>query len=134
MDFLRANSYITRSGASLLGISEAAEKIGLKTLAVKLNHRQLVEEAPLPCILHWNQEHFVVLHDVNKSFWHFLPGNQQEKLIIGDPAHNLVAIDKETLQKCWVSTPDRKGVALLLEPTTEFYKDDDCPGERFDYQ
>ncbi|MFC0186446.1 cysteine peptidase family C39 domain-containing protein [Pseudarcicella hirudinis] len=79
MDFLRANAYITRSGVSLLGISEAAEKVGFKTLAVKLNYRQLAEEAPLPCILHWNQEHFVVLYDIKKELLEFSSRRAQRK-------------------------------------------------------
>jgi ATP-binding cassette, subfamily B, bacterial len=66
LDFLRANSFITRQGVSLLGISEAAEKIGFKTLGAKLSYEQLFDEVPKPCILHWNQEHFVVLYDTTK--------------------------------------------------------------------
>lgn len=127
MDFLRSNSYITRSGVSLLGISEAAEKIGLKTLSVKLNYTQLIEEAPLPCILHWNQEHFVVLYEAKKSFWSFLPGKHPDRIVIADPGHDLVTVDKETLLKCWISTADKKGIALLLEPTNDFYQNEDEP-------
>lgn len=123
LDFLRANSYITRSGVSLLGISEAAEKIGFKTLKVKISYRQLLEEAPLPAILHWNQEHFVILYDTKKSFWAFLPWvNEEEKLIVADPGHDLVVVDKATFLKCWGCDEAKKGVALLLEPTPEFYE------------
>ncbi len=122
LDYLRANSFITRQGVSLLGLSEAADKIGLKSLAVKLTPEQLIEEAPLPCILHWNQEHFVVLYDVNHSLEGFLRGRKKEKFVVGDPGHNLVAIDEATFRKCWVSTADGRGVALLLEPTADFHK------------
>lgn len=59
---LRERSQINREGVSLLGISEAAEAIGFRTRAVKLSYTQLAEEALLPCIVHWNQEHFVVVY------------------------------------------------------------------------
>ncbi|WP_461113200.1 peptidase domain-containing ABC transporter [Spirosoma jeollabukense] len=125
LDYLRAKAYITRSGVSLLGISEAAEAIGFKTLKAKLSYQQLTEEAPLPCILHWNQEHFVVLYDVRKSGWRWLPGHwgePTERLLIGDPGHALVTVDRETFMKCWAGTADQKGIGLLLEPTPEFYQ------------
>ncbi len=141
IDFLRANSYIQRSGVSLTGISEAAEKIGFRTLKVKLSMRQVLEEAPLPAILHWNQEHFVVLYDIRKSFWAFLPWvSQEDKFIIADPGHDLVIVDKETFMKCWAGEGEKKGIALLLEPTPEFKeKGEDNPPEKtgfkflFDY-
>ncbi|MFC0186389.1 ATP-binding cassette, subfamily B [Pseudarcicella hirudinis] len=122
MDFLRSNAHITRQGVSMLGISEAAEKIGFKTLAVKLSYEQLIEEAPLPCILHWNQEHFVVLYDIRKSFWSFFSKKPKEQFVLADPGHALVNIDKETLLKCWEGSPGKRGVVLLLEPTQEFQK------------
>ncbi len=117
LDFLRANSYITKNGVSLLGLSEAAEKIGFRTLVAKLSLQQLKEEVPLPCVLHWNQEHFVVLFDIKESFL-----GSKEKFIIGDPAHGLVLVDEMTFQKCWTSTSDKKGISLLLEPTPDFYQ------------
>ena len=61
---LRENSFLTREGVSLLGISEAAEKIGFRTMGVKISFEQLVKEAPLPCIVHWKQNHFVVVYDI----------------------------------------------------------------------
>ncbi|GAB2799105.1 peptidase domain-containing ABC transporter [Rhabdobacter roseus] len=124
LEYLRANSYITRQGVSLLGISDAAEKIGFKTLKAKLSYKQLVEDAPLPCILHWNQEHFVVLYDVKKSYLKYLPKRQaaSERLLIADPGHALVSVDKETFMKCWAGTADGRGIALLLEPTPEFHQ------------
>lgn len=125
LDYLRANSYITRSGVSLLGISDAAERIGFKTLKAKLSYQQLAEEAPLPCILHWNQEHFVVLYDVKKSGWKWPRSSKQnlpDKLVIGDPGHALVTVDKDTFMRCWSNTGDGRGISLLLEPTPEFYQ------------
>lgn len=119
LDYLRANSYITKNGVSLLGLSEAAEKVGFKTLVAKLSYRQLIEEVPLPCVLHWNQEHFVVLYDVEKK--NFL--RPEEKLIIGDPGHSLVRVHIDVFKQCWMGSSQGKGVALLLEPTPDFYQD-----------
>jgi len=64
---LRDMCSATRSGVSMLGISDAAEKLGFKTMGVRINFRQLCEEVPLPCIVHWRQEHFVVVYDVQKA-------------------------------------------------------------------
>ncbi|MEA5460948.1 peptidase domain-containing ABC transporter [Arcicella sp. LKC2W] len=127
IDFLRASTYIQRSGVSLNGISEAAEKIGFKTLKVKLTVEQLISQAPLPAILHWNQDHFVVIYQIKRSFWAFLPWvkDKDEKLVIADPGHDLVVVDKTTFLKCWVSDGNNKGIALLLEPTPEFYQKQD---------
>ena len=61
---LREMCYATREGVSMYGISDAAEKIGFKTMGVRWSFEKLAEEAPLPCIVHWNQEHFVVVYDI----------------------------------------------------------------------
>ena len=66
LDSLRKKSYITREGVSFLGLSEAAESIGFKTLGVRASFKTLCE-APLPCIVHWRQNHFVVVYDVKLS-------------------------------------------------------------------
>lgn len=118
LDFFRTNTYITRQGVSMAGLSDAAEKIGFKTLTAKLSLHQLINEVPLPCILHWNQEHFVVLYGVKSSG--FL--RKKEKFIIADPGHQLVSVDSDVLLKCWMSGPETKGIALLLEPTVDFHK------------
>lgn len=58
---------ISNEGASLYGISIAAEKIGFHTVGTQLSLIQLIDEMPLPCILHWNQNHFVVLYKIKKT-------------------------------------------------------------------
>ncbi|RGE95910.1 cysteine peptidase family C39 domain-containing protein, partial [Phocaeicola massiliensis] len=63
---LRERSFITREGVSMLGISDAAESIGFRTSGVRITLKQLEEDVPLPCILHWNQNHFVVCYDIRK--------------------------------------------------------------------
>lgn len=118
LDYLRANSYITKNGVSLLGLSEAAEKIGFKTLSAKLTYEQLTQQIPLPCVLHWNQEHYVVMYAVEKKNL-FRP---VERIIIADPGHTMVRVEKDVFEKCWLSSADRKGIALLMEPTPDFYR------------
>jgi ATP-binding cassette subfamily B protein len=121
LDYLRANSYITKNGVSLLGLSEAAEKIGFKTLSTKLSYDQLFEQAPLPAVLHWNQEHFVVLYGIEKKSLF----RRKDKIVIADPGHNLVKVERDVFEKCWISTADKKGIALLIEPTPDFYRNEE---------
>ena len=79
LDFLRTLSRTNRAGSSLLGISEAAEKLGFRTVAAKLNFEDLEEESPLPCMAYWNQRHFVVIYKIKKN-----------KVYVSDPAHGLL--------------------------------------------
>ena len=114
---LRERSFITREGVSMLGISDAAESIGLRTLAVRITLEQLKQDVPLPCILHWNQNHFVVCYDIRKTRRGWL-------YRIADPASQLVDYTEEEFGKCWLSTRaggEEKGAALALETTPDFY-------------
>ena len=115
--FLRENAFITREGVSLLGISEASKKIGLETISAKLNTITLLENNDsLPCILHWNQNHFVVLYKISKSRF-----GKQLIFHIADPAHGKIKLTQDKFEISWLSDGD-KGVALFLNPTEEFYK------------
>lgn len=67
LQYLRERAFITREGVSMLGISEAAESIGFRTNGVKITINQLKKEVPLPCVLHWNQNHFVVLYKIKNG-------------------------------------------------------------------
>lgn len=111
------HAFITREGVSMLGISEAAEAIGFRTSGVRITIEELINECSLPCILHWNQNHFVVCYKIkNGNFY------------IADPAAGLITYAKEEFKRCWISTRvDGKdsGTALLLEPGPEFYGIDD---------
>jgi ATP-binding cassette, subfamily B, bacterial len=115
IQFLRDNCFITREGVSLLGISEAANKIGFETVSVNLTIKKLLE-MPLPSILHWNQNHFVVLHKITKNCI-----TKKTIFRIADPSHGLVSLNQEAFEKSWLSD-DYKGVALFLEPTDVFCK------------
>lgn len=119
---LRERSFITRQGVSMLGISDAAESIGFRTQGVRINTEQLIEDVPLPCILHWNQNHFVVLYNIKKRKSLFSK-DIEYTFLISDPGKGKYPIDKAGFEKCWISTKsDNKdsGTALLLTPTPDF--------------
>ncbi len=126
---LREKSFITREGVSMLGISDAAESIGMHTMGVKMTFKQLVYDAPLPCILHWNQNHFVVCYDIRKKKKLFGKAEDTEYTIkISDPAKGKYPIDKKGFLKCWASTKlqgEDAGTALLLSPSPDFYEQED---------
>jgi ATP-binding cassette subfamily B protein len=110
---LRELSQISREGVSLLGISEAAEKIGFRSLGAKLNIEQL-KMAELPCILHWRQNHFVVLFKIN--------GN---KYIIADPAKGVITYSSKEFVQNWMNNKElHDGISLLLSPTPKFYEEE----------
>lgn len=109
----RALAETISSGSSLLGLSNAAEIIGFKTIGVKISLKKL-EDAPLPCVLHWNKNHFVVLFKIKNDFY-----------FISDPAHGVLKHNKEYFLKSWIGNNSdeytKEGIALLLEPTPKFY-------------
>lgn len=116
LERLREKSFITREGVSMLGISEAAEKIGFRSICVQVGYSML-QEAPLPCIVHWNQQHFVVVYKIsNEQVW------------VADPGAGKLKYTRDEFCRYWFSTKNDgqdTGVALLLEPTPEFYSAQD---------
>ena len=118
---LRERSFIAREGVSMLGISDAAESIGFRTSGVRISLQQLTRDVSLPCILHWNQRHFVVCYDIRKKHSGF-------RYYIADPASQLVSYDEAELKKCWIATQkngEEKGMALLMEPGPDFFENED---------
>lgn len=113
---LRRLSETTRKGSSLLGLSDAAESIGYITLGAKLSFKKLLE-APLPCILHWNKNHYVVLYKIKRGL-----------LYISDPAQGLLTYTKEEFINFWIGNnaeeTTEEGIILLLDPTPKFYKEE----------
>lgn len=115
---LREISGINREGVSLLGISEAAEKIGFRTTGIRITLDKLLE-IELPCVLHWNQKHFVVLYKIapkRSKGWVFY---------ISDPAKGLVEYTESEFLKHWLSTQNNghsEGIALMISPSPDFYK------------
>lgn len=113
LDTLREEASIGREGVSLLGISRAAEKIGLRTVGGRLTYEDLKDKAPLPCIIHWNQNHFVVVHSI-----------KGKKVFVADPGKGLITYSREEFCNHWLSTNTKgedKGIVLLMEPTRLFY-------------
>jgi len=147
LETLREKTYITREGVSLLGISEAAEKIGFRTLGVHISLEKLLE-APLPCIVHWRQEHFVVVYDIkfkdlrfkDLKFNKFKDSKDSSGLTllrssglegyvrVADPAHGLITFTIEEFCNQWISTKkegESEGIALLFELSPDFYNVED---------
>ena len=111
---LREASEIGKDGVNLLGIAQAAEHYGFRTLGVKVSISKLREDAPLPCIVHWGQNHFVVVYKISKS-----------KVWVADPARGLLQYTVTEFESQWATTRTdgvATGVALLLEPTPALYE------------
>lgn len=124
LQYLRDNSFITREGVSLLGITEAAQKIGFQTIPAKISFENLANSTnAFPCILHWEQKHFVVLVKVKHRF-----GSGKPAFVIADPAHGYITLDEEQFRKSW-EADGQMGVALFLTPTSSFF-DLQPPAER----
>ncbi|TKC56556.1 peptidase domain-containing ABC transporter [Pedobacter hiemivivus] len=125
---LREISGINREGVSLLGISEAAEKIGFRTSGVRLSLEKLLE-IDLPCIVHWQQKHFVVLYKINSR------SSSKRTYHISDPARGLIEYKESEFLKCWLSTQNNghsEGIALILSAAPEFYAQGGDPSKGLD--
>ncbi len=116
LDYLRELTYLNRNGVSLLGISDAAEQIGLKTLAASVPYDRLADDMPLPAIAHWDNNHFVVVYEATDTH-----------VMVGNPATRLEKITKEDFIKHW-AVPQQfgtdSGVLLMLETTPDFDRED----------
>lgn len=111
---LRERTQIGKGGVNLLGIGEAAESIGFRTQSIKLTYNTLIKDAKFPAILHWDQNHFVVLYK-----------NKRQKLYVADPARGLITFTSEEFKSHWISNKEQgqeEGIALLLEPSPAFYE------------
>lgn len=114
---LREKCFIGREGVSLLGISDAAEAIGMRTVSVRVPFEKLDEEVPLPCIAHWDQRHFVVVYKISRGQVH-----------VADPAHGLIKYSREEFLKSWAvagNNGSREGILLVLEPSPNFFSNED---------
>lgn len=108
---LRKLSQTTKDGVNLLGISEAAEQLGFRSNSVRLSIAQL-QEAELPCIIHWDQRHFVVLYKIRKGRYH-----------VSDPASGLTSYTLKEFIKSWYPSGNSEmGLSLLLSPGPTFYE------------
>lgn len=118
LQHLRTLSETTREGSGLLGLSNAAEHLGFRTLGVKIDFDTLVEDAPLPCIVHWNKNHYVVVYKIDKA----------GKVYVSDPSYGLIAYTKAEFIKHWIgenaNNKTEEGIALILETSPSFYKNE----------
>ena len=111
---IREISETTRGGSSMLKLSDAAEAMGFKTIGAKLSFDKL-KQAPLPLIVHWNKQHFVVVYKFRK-----------DTVYISNPAYGLIQYSKEEFINKWIGNnadeQTKEGITLLLEPTPAFKK------------
>ena len=113
LHFLSDICFATSEGVSMLGISEAANEIGLHSVCARATVEEL-SNVSLPCILHWNQNHFVVLYKVKRG----------KKFYIADPGKGLITYNIDEFKSHWISTRsngEEKGVAMFLQTTPLFY-------------
>ncbi|MGQ9620398.1 MAG: peptidase domain-containing ABC transporter [Bacteroidales bacterium] len=113
LETLRKRCYITREGVSFLGLSEAADSMGFRTVGVKIPFSTFIKNVPLPCIVHWKQKHFVVVYKVSlKHIW------------IADPAFGPIKYTHKEFISNWTGTVisgEPVGLVLIMEPSPEFY-------------
>ncbi len=121
LEHLKEITSFSKIGVSLKSIMDAAEKIGFETMAVNITYNELILEAPKPCILHWQKNHFIV----------FIPQSNTAsecRLTIIDPASGKRVLSATEFKNSWLDDSE-KGIALLLHPTEEFDKVIEQPAE-----
>ena len=134
---LRERCHITREGVSMLGISDAAESIGFRATGVKITWEQLRDEMPLPCIVHWNQRHFVVVYEIRKKRGGYV-------VKVADPASGLLTYTEDAFCKAWLqagkdneseddASVNTHGIALMLETTPKFYEEKGDDEKKFGF-
>lgn len=112
LQVLREKSYLTRNGSSLKSISSAAKSIGFQTKSVWMTWEQLTIKANLPCIVHWDNNHFVIVYHVKN----------QNKVLVADPAFGKVSYSKDNFVKHWIGNKNQLGIVFLLETTPSFFE------------
>lgn len=118
IQYLRKLAETTRAGSSMLGLSQAAEKIGYRSLGVRVSYKKMVEEELFPVIAHWNKYHYIIIYNIDAK---------KDLIYVADPAHGLLKYTKEEFIKTWIGANadenSEEGILLLLEPTPKFYED-----------
>lgn len=102
----------TMNGTTMLGLKKTAEQLNFEVLGIKTNIDRLVNEVPLPCILYWRQEHFVVLYKIRRK-------GQRILFYVADPIGSRFKYSQEEIEKCWI-LESNEGAALCLEPAQDF--------------
>ena len=113
---IRNLSETTREGSSLLGLSDAAENLGFRSMGVQIDFNTLAEEVPFPCVAHWNKNHFVVVYKIDKN----------NKVYISDPSYGLITYTREEFIRSWIgenaNENTEEGIVLILETTPAFFQ------------
>lgn len=115
---LKEKTHIDHEGVSMLGISKAAQEMGFQTMGVSISYDQLKEDVNLPCIAHWNQNHFIVIYKIKKK-------KSEEIIYVVDPAIGKMKLSKKKFCDSWINLTDNdeeKGIVLILKPTSVFYE------------
>lgn len=118
LDALSVSCAANSEGVSFLAISQVATELGLHTSCGKVQI-ELLSKAPLPCILHWNQNHFVVLHKMK------LRKSGKNRYYVADPGRGMLEYGEMDFRENWLSTQSKgeeKGIAMFLKPTPLFYE------------
>lgn len=102
----------TMNGTTMLGLKKTAEQLNFEVLGIKTNIDRLVNEVPLPCILYWRQEHFVVLYKIRRK-------GQRILFYVADPIGSRFKYSQQEIEKCWI-LESNEGAALCLEPAQNF--------------
>ena len=119
LKFLRDECNLSREGVSILGISNAAEKIGFSTYAMELTLKDLENYKDyFPCILHWGNSHFVILNNIKKNIF-----NKKKIYTIIDPGYGKINFNEEKIKEYWENS-NEKGIILIVIPNEDFYKID----------
>ena len=114
LSYLRTLSYLTREGVSVAGIRNALTQIGMKSASFNVPLEQLRKKCLLPAILHWNQNHFVVLYDVKWNKWH-----KEWYYSVADPAFGKHTYSEIEFSQYWINGDT--GILIATEPTEDFY-------------
>lgn len=108
LKYFRDRCHITREGVSLYSLSEAAEEVGFHTLCARITEHQLADEMPLPCILHWNNNHYVVCYKVKGK-------GKNRKFYISDPSLGNLKYSEKEMHKHWISGKmDGNSISLFI--------------------
>ncbi|AZA47099.1 peptidase domain-containing ABC transporter [Chryseobacterium carnipullorum] len=113
-EYLRELCNITQDGISVMGMTEAAEKIGFQSVVASINFETLKNQAPLPCIVHWRQRHFVIVYKIEKN-----------KIYVADPEYGLITYTEQKFNEAWQNTKylndTNEGLVIIFEPSSEFH-------------
>jgi len=109
LEYLRQISNLQKGGASLAGISEALDAVGIDAVGIRADFVELVNDVPLPAIAHWENNHFIVIHRTSIKF-----------IYVSDPAIGLIRYNHKEFIEKWGGKHNGKGILLLVEPNHRF--------------